>query len=155
MPPGMMPPSILRYSATNVPILQLSLSSDSLSEQEINDQANNFLRVGLASTQGATVPPAFGGKTTQVMVDINPEALYAKGLTPVDVSNAINAQNLIQPAGTIKMGDKEYDVKLNSSEDLLETLNNLPIKEVNGATVFIRDVAVVHSGYAIQANVVR
>jgi multidrug efflux pump subunit AcrB len=155
MPPGMMPPSILRYSATNVPILQLSLSSDSLSEQEINDQANNFLRVGLASTQGATVPPAFGGKSTQVMVDINPEALYAKGLTPVDVSNAINAQNLIQPAGTIKMGDKEYDVKLNSSEDLLETLNNLPIKEVNGATVFIRDIAVVHSGYAIQANVVR
>ncbi len=155
MPPGMFPPSIIRYSATNVPILQLSLSSDSLSEQDINDQANNFLRVGLASTQGATVPPPYGGKSTQVMVDLNPDALYAKGLTPIDISNAINAQNLIQPAGTIKMGEKEYDVKLNSSEEILEALNNIPIKEVNGATIFIRDIAVVHSGYAIQSNVVR
>lgn len=155
MPPGMTPPSIVRYSATNVPILQLSLSSDSLSEQDINDQANNFLRVGLASAQGATVPPPYGGKSTQVMVDLNPDALYAKGLTPVDISNAINAQNLIQPAGTIKMGDKEYDVKLNSSEEILEAINNIPIKEVNGGTIFIRDVAVVHSGYAIQSNVVR
>ena len=155
MPPGMTPPSIIRYSATNVPILQLSLSSDSLSEQDINDQANNFLRVGLAGTQGATVPPPYGGKSAQVMVDLNPQALYAKELTPVDISNAINAQNLIQPAGTIKMGEREYDVKLNSSQEVLETLNNLPVKEVNGATVFIRDVATVHSGYAIQSNVVR
>ncbi len=155
MPPGMTPPSIIRYSATNVAILQLSLSSDSLSEQDINDQANNFLRVGLASTQGATVLPPYGGKSTQVMVDLNPDALYAKGLTPVDISNAINAQNLIQPAGTVKLGDKEYDVKLNSSEEILTAINNIPIKEVNGATIFIRDVAVVHSGYAIQTNVVR
>ncbi|MDB5273974.1 MAG: AcrB/AcrD/AcrF family multidrug efflux protein [Chitinophagaceae bacterium] len=155
MPPGMTAPIIIRYSATNVPVLQLSLSSDVLSEQDINDQANNFLRVGLASTQGATVPPAYGGKSTQVMVDLNAQALYAKGLTPIDVSNAINAQNLIQPAGSIKMGEKEYDVKLNSSEEVLETLNNLPIKEVNGATVFISDVAVVHNGYAVQSNVVR
>jgi multidrug efflux pump subunit AcrB len=155
MPPGMTAPIIIRYSATNVPILQLSLSSDSLSEQDINDQANNFLRVGLASTQGATIPSPYGGKSAQVMVDINPEALYAKGLTPVDVSLAINAQNLIQPAGTIKMGDKEYDVKLNSSEEVIQTINNIPIKEVNGATIFIGDVAIVHAGYAVQANVVR
>jgi len=113
------------------------------------------LRVGLASTQGATIPSPYGGKSAQVMVDINPEALYAKGLTPVDVSLAINAQNLIQPAGTIKMGDKEYDVKLNSSEEVIQTINNIPIKEVNGATIFIGDVAIVHAGYAVQANVVR
>ena len=155
MPPGMTAPSIIRYNATTVPILQMSLSSDSLSEQDINDQANNFLRVGLASTQGATIPPPYGGKSTQVMVDLNPQALYANGLTPTDISNVVNAQNLIQPAGTIKMGDKEYDVKLNSSQDLLEALNNIPIKEVNGATIFIRDVAIVHNGFAIQSNVVR
>ena len=155
MPPGMTPPIIIQYSATNVPILQLSLSSDSLSEQDINDLANNFLRVGLASTQGATVPPAYGGRTSQIMVDIDVQALYAKGLTPVDISNAINTQSLIQPTGFIKMGDKEYDVKLNSSEKLIEKLNNLPVKEVNGATIFISDVAAVHAGYAVQANVVR
>ncbi len=155
MPPGMTAPNIIRYSASSVPILQLSLSSDSLSEQDINDQANNFLRVGLASAQGATVPSPYGGKIAQVMVDLDPEALYAKGLTPVDVSNAINAQNLIQPTGTIKMGDKEYDVKLNSSEEVIETINHIPIKEVKGTTIFISDVAVVHSGYAIQANLVR
>jgi len=155
MPRGIMPPTIIQYSATNVPILQLSLSSDSLSEQEINDQANNFLRVGLASTQGATIPPAYGGRAMQVMIDINPDALYAKGLTPVDVSNALNAQNLIQPAGSIKIDKKEFDIKLNNSEEMLETLNNIPIKEVNGTTVFIRDVAVVHNGYSIQVNVVR
>ncbi len=155
MPPGMFPPNIVRYSATNVPILQLSLSSDSLSEQDINDQTNNFLRVGLASIQGATIPPAYGGKSLQVMVDLDVQALYAKGLTPTDVSNAVNAQNLIQPAGSVKMGDKEYDVKLNSSQEILEDLNNLPIKEVNGATVYIRDVAHVHSGFSIQTNVVR
>jgi len=155
MPPGMTAPNIIRYSASNVPILQLALSSDSLSEQDINDQANNFLRVGLASAQGATVPSPYGGKIAQIMVDLDPEALYAKGLTPVDISNAINAQNLIQPAGTIKMGDKEYDVKLNSSEEVAETINYIPIKEVKGATIFIKDVAMVHSGYAIQANLVR
>jgi multidrug efflux pump subunit AcrB len=155
MPPGMTAPNIIRYSASNVPILQLALSSDSLSEQDINDQANNFLRVGLASAQGATVPSPYGGKLAQIMVDLDPEALYAKGLTPVDISNAINAQNLIQPAGTIKMGDKEYDVKLNSSEEVAETINNIPIKEIKGATIFIKDVAMVHSGYAIQSNLVR
>jgi len=155
MPPGMTAPNIIRYSASNVPILQLSLSSDSLSEQDINDQANNFLRVGLASAQGATVPSPYGGKIAQVMVDLDPEALYAKGLTPVDVSNAINAQNLIQPAGSIKMGDKEYDVKLNSSEEVVQTINDIPIKEVRGATVFMKDVATVHNGYAIQSNLVR
>ena len=155
MPPGLTPPNIIRYSASSVPVLQLSLSSDSLSEQDINDQANNFLRVGLASAQGATVPTPYGGKVAQVMVDLNPDALYAKGLTPVDISNAINAQNLIQPAGSIKMGDREYDVKLNSSAELVQAINDIPIKEVKGATVFMRDVATVHSGYAIQANVVR
>jgi multidrug efflux pump subunit AcrB len=155
MPPGMMPPNIVRYSATNVPVLQLSLSSDSLSEQDINDQTNNFLRVGLASIQGATIPPAYGGKSLNVMVDLDVQALYAKGLTPSDVSSAINAQNLIQPAGSIKMGEKEYDVKLNSSQDLLDALNDLPIKEISGATVYIRDVAHVHSGFTVQTNVVR
>ncbi len=155
LPPGMTPPNIIRYNATSVPIIQLSLSSDSLSEQSIYDLAQNFLRVGLVSTQGATVPSPFGGKQSQVMVDLDPDALFAKGLTPSDVSNAINAQNLMQPAGSIKMGDKEFDVKLNSGEEVLENLNNIPIKEKNGITIFIRDVATVHNGFSIQTNIVR
>ncbi len=154
MPPGTTPPLILQYSASNVPILQLGLSSKTLSEADLFDQGLNFIRTPLATVQGAQVPLPFGGKSKQVMVDIDLPKLYAKGLSPADVSAALNAQNIILPAGTIKMGDREYAVRTNSSPQLIDTLNDLPIRQVNGAMVYIRDVAQVHDGYAPQTNVV-
>lgn len=154
MPPGTTPPLILQYSASNVPILQLGLSSQSLSEQQLYDLGLNFIRTQLATIQGAQVPLPYGGKSAQVMVDIDPQKLYGKGLSPADVSNALNAQNVILPAGTEKIGDREYNVRLNSSPELLQVLNDLPVKQVNGATVYIRDVAYVRDGYAVQTNIV-
>jgi len=154
MPPGTTPPLILQYSASNVPILQLGLSSKSLSEQQLYDLGLNFIRTQLATIQGAQVPLPYGGKSAQVMVDIDPQKLYGKGLSPADVSNALNAQNVILPAGTEKIGDREYNVRLNSSPELLQVLNDLPVKQVNGATVYIRDVAHVRDGYAVQTNIV-
>jgi multidrug efflux pump subunit AcrB len=154
MPPGTTPPLIIRYSAFNVPILQLALQSDTLSEQQLYDYGLNFIRTQLATVQGAQVPLPWGGKVRQVMVDIDPDALYAKGLSASDVSNAVNAQNVILPAGTAKMGTIEYNVRTNSSPDVLETLNDVPVKQVGGATVYLHDVAEVHDGYAVQTNMV-
>jgi multidrug efflux pump subunit AcrB len=154
MPPGTTPPLILQYSASNVPILQLGLSSKSLSEQQLYDLGLNFIRTQLATIQGAQVPLPYGGKSAQVMVDIDPQKLYGKGISPADVSNALNAQNVILPAGTQKIGDREYNVRLNSSPELLQVLNDLPVKQVNGATVYIRDVAHVRDGFAVQTNIV-
>ena len=154
MPPGTTPPMIIQYSASNVPILQVGISSKSLSEQQLYDYGLNFIRTQLATVQGAQVPMPYGGKSRQIMVDIDLQKLYAKGLSPSDVSNALNAQNVILPAGTLKMSDREYNVRTNSSPEVLEVLNDLPIKQVNGAMIFIRDVANVHDGYAVQTNVV-
>src|SRR4029078_10694431 len=154
MPPGTTPPLILQYSASNVPILQLGLSSKSLSEQQLYDLGLNFIRTQLSTIQGAQVPLPYGGKSAQVMVDIDPQKLYGKGLSPADVSNALNAQNVILPAGTQKIGDREYNVRLNSSPEVLQTLNDLPIKQVNNAMVYIRDVAHVRDGFAVQTNIV-
>jgi multidrug efflux pump subunit AcrB len=154
MPPGTTPPLILQYSASNVPILQLGLSSKSLSEQQLYDLGLNFIRTQLATIQGAQVPLPYGGKSAQVMVDIDPQKLYGKGVSPADVSNALNAQNVILPAGTEKIGDREYNVRLNSSPELLQVLNDLPVKQVNGATIYIRDVAHVRDGFAVQTNIV-
>src|ERR1044071_4974541 len=154
MPPGTTPPLIIQYSASNVPILQLGLTGKGLSEQQLYDLGLNFIRTQLATIQGAQVPLPYGGKSRQVMVDIDLQKLYGKGLSPADVSNAVNAQNVILPAGTQKIGDREYNVRLNSSPELLETLNDLPIKQVNGATVYIRDVAHVRDGFAVQTNIV-
>src|SRR5438094_8128432 len=154
MPPGTTPPLIIQYSASNVPILQLGLTSKTLSEQQLYDLGLNFIRTQLATVQGAQVPLPYGGKSRQVMVDIDPQQLYGKGLSPADVSNAVNAQNVILPAGTQKIGDREYNVRLNSSPELLQVLNDLPIKQVNGATVYIRDVANVRDGFAVQTNIV-
>src|ERR1700755_1656553 len=137
MPPGTFPPQVLKYDAASVPILQLGLSSKKLTEQEIFDQANNFIRTPLATVQGANVSYPFGGKNRQIMVDLNLAQLYAKQLSPIDVSNALNLQNLILPAGTAKMDRTEYQVRVNSSPVALGDLNNLPIKTVNGATVYI------------------
>ena len=155
MPPGTTPPTILRYSASDVPVLQLSIGSKTLSEQELNDFAANFIRVQLATVEGASVPMPFGGKQRQIMVDLDTPALQAKGLSPMDVVNAVNAQNVILPSGSAKIGSTEYKVLSNSSPEVVDGLNNLPIKQVNGAMVYIRDVAHVRDGFAVQNNVVR
>jgi multidrug efflux pump subunit AcrB len=154
LPPGTTPPLILQYSASNVPILQLGLTSKTLSEQDLYDLGLNFIRTQLATVQGAQVPLPYGGKSRQVMVDIDPQKLFGKGLSPADVSSALNAQNVILPAGTQKIGDREYNVRLNSSPELLQTLNDLPIRQVNNAMVYIRDVAHVRDGFAVQTNIV-
>src|SRR6202167_716825 len=155
MPPGMFPANILKYDAASVPVLQLGLSSKTLREQEIFDLGNNFIRTPLGTVQGAAVSYPFGGKNRGVMVDLNLDELYAKQLSPSDVSNALTLQNLILPAGTAKMAETEYQIRVNSSPLLLEELNNLPIKTVNGATVYVRDVAQVHDGFSVQTNIVR
>jgi multidrug efflux pump subunit AcrB len=155
MPPGMFPANVLKYDAASVPILQLGLSSKTLREQEIFDIANNFIRTPLGTVQGASVSYPFGGKQRAVMVDLNLDELYAKQLSPMDVSNALNLQNLILPAGTAKLAETEYQIRVNSSPLQLDELNDLPIKTVNGATVYIKDVAQVHDGFNVQSNIVR
>jgi multidrug efflux pump subunit AcrB len=155
LPPGIYPPAILKYTASSVPILQLSLSSETLSEQTIFDLGRQFIRTNLATVQGASIPLPYGGKPRQVMVDLDPQAMYAKGLSATDVSNALNLQNLILPAGDAKFGDRDYLIRVNSSPLKVQELNDLPIKTVNGATVYVRDVAQVRDGYAVQTNIVR
>jgi multidrug efflux pump subunit AcrB len=155
MPPGTYPPQVLKYDAASVPILQLGLSSQTLKEQEIFDLGNNFIRTPLATVQGANVSYPFGGKQRQIMVDLNLDELYAKRLSPIDVSNSLNLQNLIVPAGTAKFAGTEYPVRMNSSLPSIEEFNNLPIKTVNGATIYIKDVATVHDGFVPQTNIVR
>src|SRR3984957_8738638 len=155
LPPGIFPPNILKYDASSVPILQLGLSSQSLSERDLYDLGQNFIRTQLATVQGASIPLPYGGKTPQVMVDIEPAAMFAKQLSASDISSALTLQNLILPAGTAKVGKREYLVRVNSSPEILDELNNMPIKTVNGATVYMRDVAQIHMGYAVQTNIVR
>ncbi|MDD5351196.1 MAG: efflux RND transporter permease subunit [Chthoniobacteraceae bacterium] len=155
LPPGMTPPLILRYSASDVPIVQLSVGSKTLPEQDLYDLASNFIRVQLATVQGASIPLPYGGKPRQIMVDLDLQALQAKGLAPLDVVNAVNAQSVILPSGTAKIDRTEYKVLSNSSPSVIDELNNFPIKQVNGAMVYIRDVAHVRDGFAVQINVVR
>ncbi len=154
MPPGITPPLIIRYSASSVPILQMSANSKTLAEQQLYDLSINFVRTQLATIQGASIPLPYGGKARQIIIDLDPEAMVARGVSAVDVNNAISLQNLIVPAGTAKMGEREYNIRLNSSPDSVEGLNNLPIKQVNGAIIYIRDVAHVHDGFAVQNNIV-
>jgi multidrug efflux pump subunit AcrB len=154
LPPGTLPPTILAYNASTVPILQLALSSTTLPEQDLYDLGNNFIRTQLATVQGSAVPLPFGGKVPQVMVDIDSKALQEKGLSPLDVVNAVNAQNLILPGGTAKIGTFEYNVNLNGSTQTVETLNGLPIKATPGGVIYIRDVAHVRMGFAPQTNIV-
>jgi len=154
-PPGTTPPSIIKYDASSVPIIQLGLESKTLSEQELFDLGQNFIRTQLATIQGAAIPLPYGGKFRQVMVDINPDQLYAKQLSPVDISNALATQNLILPAGDAKIGNIDYQVKMNSSPKILSEMNRLPIKIVNGAAVYLGDVAQVRDGYSVQTSIVR
>jgi multidrug efflux pump subunit AcrB len=155
LPPGTQPPIILRFNATDVPVLQVGVDSKTLSETQLYDLATNTMRVQLATVQGAALPLPYGGKARQIMVDLDPAALYARGISPSDVSNAINVQNLVLPSGTAKLGGREYYVRLNSSPDVVTALNDMPIKTVDGKTVYIRDVAQVRDGYAVQTNLVR
>ena len=155
LPPGITPPLVIRYDASTVPILQLGLSGKGLSEQQLNDLGVNFIRPQLATVPGAAVPIPYGGKVRQIMVDIDTQQLIAKGLSSTDVVNAVNAQNVILPSGTAKIGSTEYNVGLNGTPVSVEELNNLPVKSVNGATVYIHDVAHVRDGYAVQQNIVR
>jgi multidrug efflux pump subunit AcrB len=155
MPPSIQPPIILRFNASSVPILQLSLSSDTLPESEVYDYALFRLRTQLATIQGLTLPAPYGGKERQVMVDLDPQALQAKGISPKEVSDAINAYNLAFPTGIARIDTRQYPVSLNNTPPDAETFNNIPIKVVEGATVFMRDVAHVRDGATTQTTVVR
>jgi multidrug efflux pump subunit AcrB len=155
LPPGIQAPIVVQFNASSVPVLQISLSSDTLSEQELYDYGIYRIRQQLAPIPGITLPTPAGGKYRQIMVDIDPSKLLAKGLTPLDVANAVNAQNLTLPSGTAKIGDKQYVVRTNATPASIADLNNIPIKVVNGATVFVKDVGEVHDGWLVQQNVVR
>src|SRR5271170_7584497 len=152
MPPNITPPLVLRYGATDVPIIQLSMSSRSLTDTRLNDVGQNIIRPDLAVVRGASVPYPYGGKPRVIMVDLHPQALQSRGLSPVDVSAVLQHQNVILPSGDVKLGSKDYTVMMNNSPDVIETINDFPVKEVDGRMVFMRDVAHVHDGYQIQTN---
>lgn len=155
MPPGIFPPLIVQTDASSVPILQLGLSSGTLTEQQLYDYGQNFVRTRLSTVPGISVPLPYGGKVRSVMVDLDPDALYGKGLSATDVSNALNLQNLILPTGTVKVGTREYLIRLNSSPELISAMNDLPIKTVNGNPVYFRDIGTVRDGFQVQTNIVR
>jgi multidrug efflux pump subunit AcrB len=154
MPAGTTPPLVIRYSASDVPVLQLSLSSDKLTEQQLFDSGANFLRGGLVDVRGAQVPWPYGGKQRTIMVDLDTQKLFAFGLSPQNVSNAVASQNLIIPAGSAKIGAQEYPVMVNSSPDVVTQLNDLPVRSINGNTVYIRDIAQVRDGFVPQHSMV-
>jgi len=156
LPAGTQPPNILRYNASSVPILQLGISSDSLSEQQLYDLGYNFIRTQLADVEGATFPLPYGGRPRQVTVDLDPRALFAQGISAEEVVQAVNSQALILPSGTVKLGSQEYAVRMNSSPDLVSAFNRLPVKQSkNNTTVYVGDVAHVRDGYTVQTNIVR
>jgi multidrug efflux pump subunit AcrB len=154
LPPGTQPPLIIRYSASSVPIMQLAVSSDTVPEQQLFDLTFQIVRNQLINIPGVLIPYPYGGKQRQIMVDLDPEKCYAWGISAQDVSNALGAQNLILPAGTAKIGTQEYPVRINSSPEAVADLNELPIKTINGTTVYVRDVANVRDGFQVQTNVV-
>jgi multidrug efflux pump subunit AcrB len=156
LPTGISPPAILRYNASAVPILQLCISSDSLSEQVLYDYATNFVRTQMATVQGVTLPQPYGGKPRQIMVDLKPEALMAQGMNPQDIVTALSSQSLLQPSGSAKIGNREYQIKLNNTPEAIQNFNQIPVKmHPNGAMTYMSDVAYVHDGYQVQTNVVR
>ncbi|BAX61956.1 efflux RND transporter permease subunit [Burkholderia stabilis] len=155
MPQGATPPLVITYSASSIPVIQLGLSSTTLSEQSLADIALNFLRPQLITVPGVQIPFPYGGRTRVVAIDLDPKALLSKGLTPADIVNAVNAQNLVLPTGTAKMGQTEYRIDTNASADTVADINNLPVQTVNGATTYLREVAAVRDGFAPQTNVVR
>ncbi|HYK38835.1 MAG TPA: efflux RND transporter permease subunit, partial [Candidatus Eremiobacteraceae bacterium] len=154
LPPGTTPPLVIIYSASTVPVIQLGLTSETMSEQQLFDTGNNFIRTQLATIPGAATPFPYGGKQRLVSVDTDSTALQAHGLSAVDIVNAVAAQNLILPAGTAKMGSLEYTVEMNGSPQTVNELNDLPVKTVNGATTYMREVAHVRDGFSPQTNIV-
>src|SRR6202163_358816 len=152
MPPNITPPLVLRYGATDVPIIQLSLSSKSLPDTKLNDLGQNIIRPALAVVHGAEVPCTYGGKPRVIMADLDLQALTARGLSASEISSALQHQNVILPAGDMKIGDKDYTLAMNNSPDAIESINAFPIKTVDGRTVFMRDVAHVHDGFQVQTN---
>src|SRR5258708_21344899 len=152
MPTNITRTLVLRYGATDVPIIQLSLSSKSLPDSELNDLGQNIIRPALAVVHGAEVSYPYGGKPGVIMADLDSQALQARGLSASDVSSALQHQNVILPAGDVKIGDKDYSLAMNNSPNVIETINAFPIKQVDGRTVFMRDVAHVHDGFQVQTN---
>jgi multidrug efflux pump subunit AcrB len=152
MPPNITPPLVLRYGATDVPIIQLSLSSKSLPDSKLNDLGQNIIRPALAVVHGAEVPYPYGGKPRVIMADLDLDALSARGLSASDVSSALQRQNVILPAGDVKIGDKDYTLSMNNSPSVIESINAFPIKQIAGRMVFMRDVAHVHDGFQVQTN---
>jgi multidrug efflux pump subunit AcrB len=155
MPSGIQPPTIVQYNASSVPVIQLSLSSTTLNEQQLYDYGIYQVRQQLAPIQGITLPTPYGGKYRQIMVDLDPDALRARGITPAEIVTAVNAQSLTLPSGDAKMGDKQFIVRVNASAQSIKALNDVPIRQVGGTTVFLRDVAHVRDGWAVQQNIVR
>src|SRR5450755_425675 len=155
MPPGVQPPIVVAFNASSVPVLQLSLNSDSLSEQQLYDYGIYRVRQQLAPVPGVTLPTPAGGKYRQIMVDIDPDKLLSRGLTPLDIVNAVNTQNLTLPSGTAKIGKVQYTVLTNATPATIDDLNDIPIKSTNGATIFVKDVGQVHDGWLVQQNIVR
>src|SRR4051812_45360068 len=155
MPPGIQPPVVVQFNASSVPVLQISLSSDTLNEQQLYDYGIYRVRQQLAPVPGVTLPTPAGGKYRQIMVDLDPAKLLARGLTPLDIVNAVNTQNLTLPSGTAKIGDTQYTVQTNATPSTIDDLNNIPVKFANGATVFMKDIANVRDGSAVQQNIVR
>ncbi|MGA0559826.1 efflux RND transporter permease subunit [Larkinella sp. VNQ87] len=155
MPPGTQPPLIVRYNATDVPVLQLGLSSDSLTESQITDYGVTRIRPQISTVQGSRLSQPFGGKSRQIMVDLDPDLMISRGVTPEEVVNAVSAQNLTLPSGQLRLAEREYTVRLNTKPDVIESLNDIPVKVVNGVTIHMRDVANVHDGSSIQTNVVK
>jgi multidrug efflux pump subunit AcrB len=155
MPPGMTPPIILQFNASNVPVVQLTMKSKTLSEDKIYDYGLNFIRIRLFTVPGLATPAPFGGKTREIVVDVDPKAAAGKGLSVMDVVNAIQTSNIIEPAGTARMGNREYNIAMNSSPDVVAQFNDIPIKTVNGEVVQMGQVAKAYDGFADQLNVVR
>ena len=155
LPPGILPPQIINFSASSVPILQLGLSGQGLSEQQLNDLGLNFIRPALTTIPGAVIPNVYGGKQRTIMMNMDPKLLQAKGLAPADILNALTQQNVVQPGGTAKIGSAEYDIRINSSPETLAGISDLPIKQVNGTTIYLHDVATVSDGSIPQTNIVR
>ncbi len=155
LPPGTLPPEIINFSASSVPVLQLGISGDGLSETQLNDYATNYIRTQLITVPGAVVPSPYGGKQRQITVNMDQAAMQSKGVAPGDVLNALAQQSVVMPSGTIKIGQSEYDVRTNGSPRTVERLANIPIKQVNGTTIYLRDVASVSDGFQVQTNVVR
>jgi CzcA family heavy metal efflux pump len=155
LPPGILPPQIINFSASSVPILQLGISGKDLSEQQLNDYAQNFVRPQLISVPGAVIPLPYGGKQRQITISMDQNAMQSKGIAPGDLLAAVNQQSVVMPSGTIKIGPTEYDVRTNGSPRTVEEISNLPLKQVNGTTIYLRDVATVNDGFQVQTNIVR